>query len=54
MRMINAAVIGTGFIGPAHIEAARRTFIAEVVSLADINDEIAQSKALQLGVKNYY
>ncbi|NLJ48577.1 MAG: Gfo/Idh/MocA family oxidoreductase [Candidatus Atribacteria bacterium] len=51
---LKVGVIGTGFIGPAHIEAARRTFLAEVVSLADVNDEIARNKAIQYNVKNHY
>ena len=51
---LKVGVIGTGFIGPAHIEAARRTFLAEVISLADVNDEIARNKALQYGVKNHF
>jgi len=33
MDMIRAAVIGTGFIGPAHVEALRRLGI-EVVGIA--------------------
>ena len=51
---LKVGVIGTGFIGPAHIEAARRTFLADVISLADVNDEIAQNKALQYNVKNHF
>lgn len=48
--MLNVGVIGTGFIGPAHIEAARRTFLAEVVALADINGDVARRKANDLAV----
>src|SRR4030042_142153 len=33
--MIRAGVIGTGFIGPAHIEALRRLGSVEVVALAE-------------------
>ena len=51
---LKVGVIGTGFIGPAHIEASRRTFLAEVVSLADINEEVAREKANQYAVKKYY
>lgn len=49
-RTLNVGVIGTGFIGPAHIEAARRTFLAEVVALADINGDVARRKANDLAV----
>jgi len=49
--MLNVGVIGTGFIGPVHIEAARRTFLAEVVALADINEDVARRKANDLAVE---
>lgn len=51
---VKVGVIGTGFIGPIHIEAIRRTFLAEVVALADINDEVAQRKAAQYCVPKWY
>jgi len=51
---LKIGVIGTGFIGPAHIEAAKRTFMAEVVALADLNDEIAKAKAEQYMIGKYY
>lgn len=52
---IQVGIIGIGFIGPAHIEALRRLPNIEVVALADINQEIADKKANQLGVpKAYY
>ncbi|WP_017872743.1 Gfo/Idh/MocA family oxidoreductase [Candidatus Caldatribacterium saccharofermentans] len=50
-RTLKVGVIGTGFIGPAHIEAARRTFLAEVVALADINEDVACRKANDLAVE---
>jgi len=53
-RLVKVGVIGTGFIGPAHIEAARRTFLAEVVALADVNEEVARSKAQQYAVPRFY
>mgnify|MGYP000857309238 FL=1 len=53
-RTIKAGVIGTGFIGPIHIEAIRRTFLGEVVALADINDTVAAQKAAQYGVPRHY
>jgi predicted dehydrogenase len=53
-RLVKVGVIGTGFIGPAHIEAARRTFLAEVIALADINEEVARCKAGQYAVPRCY
>jgi len=35
MRKIKVGIIGTGFIGPAHIEALRRLGFVEVVAIAD-------------------
>jgi len=53
-RTLKVGVIGTGFIGPAHIEAARRTFLAEVVALADINEDVARRKANDLAVERAF
>jgi predicted dehydrogenase len=33
--MINVGIIGSGFIGPAHIEALRRLGFVQVVALCD-------------------
>lgn len=52
--MIQVGVIGTGFIGPAHIEALRRTGMVEVVALCDVSDEIAQAKAAALNIPHGY
>jgi predicted dehydrogenase len=54
MKKVNVGVIGTGFIGPAHIEALRRLNMIDVVALADIDDEVAQSKTAMLGVEQAY
>lgn len=54
MEKIKIGVIGTGFIGPAHIEALRRLPHTEVVALADIDEETARSKANALGIEEYY
>jgi predicted dehydrogenase len=37
MEKIKAGIIGTGFIGPTHIEAVRRLGFVEVVALSDSN-----------------
>ena len=54
MRTIKAAVIGTGFIGPAHIEAVRRLGFVEVVALAERDQQTANQKAALLGIPQAY
>lgn len=54
MQKIKVGVIGTGFIGPAHIEALRRLGFVEVAALADINQEVARQKAQSLCIGTYY
>lgn len=43
--MIQVGIVGTGFIGPAHIEALRRVGDIEVVALCDSNLAQAQQSA---------
>ena len=54
MRKIKAGVIGTGFIGPAHIEAARRLGFVEVAALAEMDQATADAKAKQLSIAQAY
>ncbi len=54
MKKIRAGVIGTGFIGPAHIEALRRLPNVEVAALADVDEPTAKAKAAALGVPDAY
>lgn len=54
MTKIPVGVIGTGFIGPAHIEAMRRLPNVEVVALADVDEATARAKAQALGVPDAY
>jgi len=54
MSKIRVGVIGTGFIGPAHIEALRRLGNIEVAALADINEQTARAKAEMLNVPRFY
>lgn len=42
MKNIKAGVIGTGFIGPAHIEALRRIGNVEVSAISSIDEESAR------------
>jgi predicted dehydrogenase len=51
MAKIKVGVVGTGFIGPAHIEALRRLPNIEVVALCEVNIELASAKAAQLGIE---
>jgi predicted dehydrogenase len=50
---INVAVVGTGFIGPAHIEALARNGI-HVAGLVENSLELAQKKAVELGIPHAY
>lgn len=52
--MLKVGIIGAGFIGPAHVEAARRTFLAEVVAVADVNEDVARHKAEELAVEQFF
>ncbi|MHA7128796.1 Gfo/Idh/MocA family protein [Algoriphagus namhaensis] len=53
-QTINAAIVGTGFIGPAHLEALRRLPNVTVTGLVEVNQEIADQKAAELGIPNAY
>ena len=50
---IKVGIAGTGFIGPAHLEALRRINI-QVVGLAEGSKELAQKKAGELGIPIAY
>lgn len=54
MERIKIGAIGTGFIGPAHIEALRRLGYIDIVALAECSDDVAKSKAETLGIERYY
>jgi predicted dehydrogenase len=54
MNRIKVGVIGTGFIGPAHIEALRRLGNIEIVALAEYSGDAARSKAEMLGINQHY
>jgi predicted dehydrogenase len=51
---IKVGVIGTGFIGPTHIEAIRRLGFVEVVAIAGNGLESAEKKAAELGIPKAY
>ncbi len=48
VNQLRAAVIGTGFIGPVHIEALRRLGV-QVVALCDVPDRV-HAAAEKLGI----
>src|SRR5438034_10285689 len=54
MKTIKAGIIGTGFIGPAHVEAARRLGFVEMTALCEANDALARSKAEKLHIPKSY
>ena len=47
---LRTAVIGTGFVGPFHVDAVRRSGLAEVVILAGSSLERTTARARSLGV----
>jgi len=51
---IAAGIIGTGFIGPAHVEAARRLGNVEILAVAEANEELAQQKAAEMSIPRAY
>ena len=51
---ITAGIIGTGFIGPAHVEAARRLGNVEILAVAEANEELAQEKAAEMSIPRSY
>jgi predicted dehydrogenase len=53
-QTINVAIVGTGFIGPAHLEALRRIPNIQVTGLVEVNQEVADAKAKELGIPNAY
>ena len=48
---LRVGVIGTGFVGPHHVDAARRTGLADVVAIAGSSVERARPRSEQLGVE---
>jgi predicted dehydrogenase len=52
-QTIGVGVVGTGFIGPAHVEGLRRLGI-QVLGLAENTREKAQLKAAEMGIPRVY
>lgn len=53
MKTINVGVVGTGFIGPVHVEALRRLGM-EIVALVDVPLERAEERAAALHIGKAY
>jgi len=53
MKTVKYGVIGVGGIGKTHIEAIRKTKNAEVIAVADTNEDIAKKIAEEYKVKWY-
>ena len=51
---IKAGIIGTGFIGPAHVEAARRLGNIEFIAVAEASEELAKEKAAAMSIPKAY
>ena len=54
MSRIKAGIIGMGFIGVSHIDAVRRIGFAELLAVADVNDELAKKKADEYYIPKCY
>lgn len=52
--MINAGIIGLGYIGVSHIEAIRRIGFADLVAVTDVNYQLAKKKAENFQIKKCY
>jgi len=52
-KEIKVGIAGTGFIGPAHLEGLRRNNV-KVIGLAENGEELARSKAYDLGIERAY
>ncbi len=54
MRRVRAGLIGAGFVGPLHVEAARRLGFVDFVALASSNAATARQKAKALHIPQAY
>jgi predicted dehydrogenase len=52
--VINVAVIGTGYIGPVHVEALRRLRGVSVKGVADVNRDLARQTADRYNLDEVY
>ena len=52
-RPLRAAVVGTGFVGPFHVDAVRRGGYADVVALAGSDPDRTRARAAGLGIERW-
>jgi predicted dehydrogenase len=50
LRRLGAAIVGTGFVGPFHVDAVRRTGLADVIALVGSDLARTEARARSLGV----
>ena len=53
-KKINAAIVGTGFIGKQHYEAIRRLPNTEVIAIVETDKKRAESFAQEFGIKHFF
>lgn len=53
-KRLGMGLVGAGFVAAHHLDAVRRLGFVDVVALADSSDELAASRARQLGVPKAY
>ena len=51
--MIKVGLIGTGYIGPIHLDALSRLSGVRVKTIIDVNEKLAKQTAVQFNVDNY-
>jgi predicted dehydrogenase len=54
MKKLAVGVIGTGFVGPAHVEAVNRCGLAEVIAIAGSSEKKARQKTAEFGIERAY
>ena len=54
MKRIGMGIVGAGFVGPHHITAVRRLGFVDVLAIAEMDDQLAKTKAEQLGIPRAY
>lgn len=54
MKQLRVGLAGFGFIGPHHLDAIRRTGLAEVTAIATTDARAARAKARRFGIEKAY
>src|SRR5215510_2556706 len=54
MRTVKTALIGAGFLGPHHVEAARRLGSVEVIAVAGSSKASSEAKAAVMSIPRAY